>query len=209
MNQEWRVDERYANVLEALFVNFPTILRGQSGAYLPLGNSPLNASSNRTRPVALGLANLNRYIMTNYLSLLGWIGVFAICVALWPWLSDAGTTQSLAIRIIPPTATPVVVENSGVIVVTARPLPTPTPTPVPARVVQTANLRVGPGTDFAIKDLIEAEKRIRLVGQALIPGDEPWYRLDNGLWIYGPLVNELTVALPIVEVRFINVVESP
>lgn len=210
--KEWRLAERHADLLESLFTNFPKILRQQSGASLPLGSSPYNYSNNGPFSRPLGYVRNQRLIKTDRLSLVAWIAIVGICIALWPWLSEGDTPSSLAVLIGQSTGGVATSgETTGVAVQAAptvsqsqaTPIPTATakPTALPATgtVFQTANLRAGPGTEYEIVGQLENEDRVNVTGQVLVPGSFSWYRLDNGLWIYSQLVSGPSAIVPIIE----------
>lgn len=63
-----------------------------------------------------------------------------------------------------------------------------------------SNLREAPTTQSAIGDTIKAGGTLVLTGQK--EGYDPdgtWYRLDSGLWIYGPLVTAVPADLPVLD----------
>lgn len=67
----------------------------------------------------------------------------------------------------------------------------------PARANRRANLRNGPGTNYAIIGQVQAGQRLQIVGQNQA-GD--WFKLHDGPWIAAFLVNRVEVGLPIAEV---------
>lgn len=92
----------------------------------------------------------------------------------------------------PPLATPVP---------TAQPLalllPTPTPAPIyiEAIVNDVANLRDGPGTDFAIVGKVAVGERVEIAGQS---ENGEWYRLADDAWIAAFLVEPPIAPPPVV-----------
>lgn len=59
-----------------------------------------------------------------------------------------------------------------------------------------ANLRAGPGTNFAVVGSAQAGDALDIVGQN---GDGTWFVLANGAWIAAFLVNNAPTGLPVVE----------
>lgn len=83
---------------------------------------------------------------------------------------------------------------------TERPLATATKTPtailgqVTGRVLRNANLRAGPGKEFAVIGTVTARQTLVIVGSNA-KGD--WYRLENGMWIAAFLVGGLSKPVPV------------
>lgn len=67
----------------------------------------------------------------------------------------------------------------------------------PAMANQSANLRNGPGTSYAIVGHVQAGQRLQIVGQDQTGN---WFKLSDEAWIAAFLVNRVEVGLPIVEV---------
>lgn len=67
----------------------------------------------------------------------------------------------------------------------------------PAMTNRPANLRSGPGTDYAIVGYAQAGQRLQIVGQ-----DQSgyWFKLSDDAWIAAFLVNRVVVGLPIIDV---------
>jgi uncharacterized protein YgiM (DUF1202 family) len=89
-----------------------------------------------------------------------------------------------------PTPTPTtVLTTTGVTTPTVAPILVPTPTPVPQVILPTvttnANLRAGPGTQFALLGGTIAGQTINIVARNEA-GD--WFLLDNGGWVAAFLV---------------------
>ena len=86
---------------------------------------------------------------------------------------------------IPPTLTP-----------TEAPTLTPTSTPVPAqaRTKVNANLRAGPGVNYALVGKLPVDTEIQPVSQTV---DRLWLKLDTGAWIFAELVDEVPLGLPV------------
>ncbi len=81
----------------------------------------------------------------------------------------------------PPTNTPLLPTPTAV-------LPTPTPEGPAGRiatVVTLANLRLGPGLEHEVQDVLEPDTRIVVLEQS---EDGEWWQLTAGSWIYGSLV---------------------
>ena len=82
----------------------------------------------------------------------------------------------------------------------AQLLPTPTPpaadaaTAPNAVVVENANLRAGPGTDYALAGRAEAGQPVTLRART---ADSSWYQLDGNLWIAAFLVADAPAELPV------------
>ena len=67
---------------------------------------------------------------------------------------------------------------------------------VSAVVESNANLRTGPGLDYAVVDGVLAGQFLNLTGTATAADGSLWYRLTNGLWIYSDLVTLSAAGLP-------------
>lgn len=81
---------------------------------------------------------------------------------------------------------------------TAAPTDTPTAAPVTAPVASgNANLRAGPGTDYAVIGGVVAGQALEISG---VSGNGQWYQLASGMWISAQLVNGAPPAstLPVV-----------
>lgn len=232
--REWCIPLRHATVLEELFVNFPKILRGQSGAVMPIGTSPYSRSVDASffgfgRAQNTRTQNFNQNpqqasqtkVSPNWLTLLTWLAIGILFVALLPWLTE-GTTPSLATLInqqsavsSEPTATvaiaaaPVESAIQAAPAATRTPRPTPTPRSAQGTVFQTANLRSGPGTDYEVRQQLQGGETVNVIGQVLVPGSFSWYQLDSGLWIYSQLVSGPSTEVPVVEVPSTEAEESP
>lgn len=209
VHEEWQVSERYTHVLEALFGNFPTILRRQSGVYLPLGNSPHNLAAmssyiGSVRTAAADSRQTARVLTGKGMSILGYLTVAAICLALWPWLADdnnnwlPSNVAAPATSVREASSRPLQTPALSVVATPPTPaiVPQPTPDAIVAIVSSPANLRAGPGTDYEIQGQLDAGERINVTGQIIVPGSFSWYRLDNGLWIYSQLVGGMSKAPP-------------
>ncbi|HAJ36728.1 MAG TPA: hypothetical protein DCL15_13665 [Chloroflexi bacterium] len=94
----------------------------------------------------------------------------------------------------PPPATPTPAGQSLALL-----LPTPTPTTVPAYIETTvnevANLRAGPGTDFAIIGKATPGDIVQVAGQN---ASGEWYQLADGAWIAAFLVEPPIAPPPVV-----------
>ncbi|MEM7125841.1 MAG: hypothetical protein AAF702_05920 [Chloroflexota bacterium] len=198
---EWRVDSGYEHVLESLFVNFPAIMRNHSGAYLPPTPSPYHRSMGSLTSL---LNQSLGYLYANLITWSLWLLIPLIGLALWTWLN----IQSANLDQNQPAAEPLstalgIPEQAGE--QGARPLATATP-PSPTRatqvtakvtVLQTANLRTGPGTDFEVREQVSSGLELILTGQVVPPDDDYiWFRLDSGLWIHSQLVSGPSITLP-------------
>ncbi|MBE2236427.1 MAG: hypothetical protein IAE81_01475 [Caldilineaceae bacterium] len=77
-------------------------------------------------------------------------------------------------------------------------LPTPTPAPVTieATVKEKANLRKGPGTEYAVAGSAVLGEQILLAGQT---ADGAWYKLANGAWIAAFLIEAPASQPPVVD----------
>ncbi|MCS6828738.1 MAG: SH3 domain-containing protein [Caldilinea sp.] len=118
-----------------------------------------------------------------------------------PILDAAGLTmRDLRDRATPtpePTPTPTLEPTPQVNLLQLLPTPTPTPAGVEAVVLDTANLRAGPGTEFERVGSVRAGDTLRLVGRL---ADGSWYQLENGAWIAAFLVEAPVAELPVVAV---------
>ena len=76
-------------------------------------------------------------------------------------------------------------------------LPTPTPAPafIEVTVNEAANLREGPGTDFAIVGKAASGQTLQIAGQS---EDGEWYKLADGAWIAAFLVEPPIAPPPVV-----------
>ena len=103
----------------------------------------------------------------------------------------------------PPTATPVPTAQS-----LAMLLPTATPTPayVEAHVIDAANLRGGPGTDYSRTGSVGAGETIQLAGRS---ANGEWYQLADGSWIAAFLIEVAENSLPVVEAPTDADMQSP
>jgi hypothetical protein len=85
---------------------------------------------------------------------------------------------------------------------TVTPVPAPTATPLPPPTGPTvnteANVREGPGTNFAVTDSISPGTAVELIDQNAA-GD--WYQLANGMWIAAFLVDQSPSDLPVTAVQ--------
>jgi hypothetical protein len=155
-----------------------------------------------------------------------WIIIFVLAtyIAATTFLPriDALNEKTQASQSLVATWTPIVIERTVEVVVTATRAPTslvvpiadaatqePTPTPIPdtpaptatpeiivATVVREANLRTGPGTNYDIAGGVSTGTSLDIVGRNAM-GD--WYQLASGTWIFSQLVNNAPQSLPIVE----------
>jgi cytoskeleton protein RodZ len=78
----------------------------------------------------------------------------------------------------------------------AAPTPEPTPPPATATVNTGANLRGGPGTDYAILGGLPAGQAIAITGRS---ADSTWYVLSDGSWVFAELVSNPPADAPVVE----------
>ena len=62
--------------------------------------------------------------------------------------------------------------------------------------LKSANLRGGPGTDYAVEGGVTTGQELTLVGRTL---DSTWYKLSNGMWIASFLVGNAPISLPVAE----------
>lgn len=197
--REWQVDCGYEHVLTALFVNFPSVMRNQSGAYVPPIPSSYNHSGGRL------INALNQAIGYLYGSLLTWslwLLIPLMGFALWTLLNSQSINLILNLPRIEVLDNPIQVQPE---VEVTQPPPTVTQIPPTSTtqvianvtVLQTANLRAGPGTDFEVREQVSSGEELVLTGQVLPPGDTYiWFRLENGLWIYSQLVSGPATTLP-------------
>jgi len=74
-------------------------------------------------------------------------------------------------------------------------VPAPAPTPAGPRAAESANLRGGPGTAYAVVGGVEAGQVLAVTGQS-VAGD--WYRLENGAWIAAFLVADAPAGVAVV-----------
>lgn len=79
---------------------------------------------------------------------------------------------------------------------TIIPIPTTMPERLSPFVASSANLRAGPGTNYAIVGGMPASSPLSITGRNE-SGD--WYKLDDNSWIFAPLVSNAPDSLPIVE----------
>lgn len=114
------------------------------------------------------------------------------------------TVTPAARRLLVPTATPVLTTTlafTGTLLTqpvrTRRAPAAPlSPTRVPGAVtLRNANLRAGPGTNYAIVGGVPAAEQLDLVGHT---GDGSWYQLRDGRWIAAFLVQPGSAPLPTV-----------
>jgi len=84
------------------------------------------------------------------------------------------------------------------IVITPTEPARPTATPIPSGPTanRKANLRSGPGTNYAVAGSAQQGQALRITGRTAA-GD--WYRLDSGAWIAAFLVNGVPTGLNVVE----------
>ncbi len=76
-----------------------------------------------------------------------------------------------------------------------EPTPAP-PTTATAVVLQGANLRNGPSTDFGIVGAAQQGETVTLVGRS---ADGAWFQTQAGAWIFGQLLDNAPADLPVVE----------
>lgn len=70
---------------------------------------------------------------------------------------------------------------------------TPFPAATSLTVNRNANLRAGPGTNYAIVGTVQGGQRLTLSGRT---GDGAWYQLESGAWIAAFLVNSAGATQP-------------
>lgn len=89
-------------------------------------------------------------------------------------------------------------------------LPTPTPTSaatfIETTVNDAANLRAGPGTDFAIIGKAASGETVQVVGQN---ASGEWYQLADGAWIAAFLVEPLIAPPPVVTTNTPALADTP
>ncbi|WP_297633547.1 SH3 domain-containing protein [Caldilinea sp.] len=81
----------------------------------------------------------------------------------------------------------------------------PTAPPTVPVVVNNANLRAGPGTNYPIVGGMSAHQTVTVIGRNST-GD--WLQLDDGAWIAAFLVSNAPPNLPIVNVASVNVAST-
>lgn len=91
-----------------------------------------------------------------------------------------------------PTPIPTAVPTAAPVV---QPVILPTEPPAGATVNNGANLRSGPGTDYAVVNTAAAGTPLTLIGRNQV-GD--WYQTDSGVWISAGLVSNAPIALAVV-----------
>lgn len=114
----------------------------------------------------------------------------ALAVVLPTW-TNTPDAQPTATDLPAPTATP---EPPPPTLSAPTALPPATSAPVANDV---ANLRDGPGTDYAIAGSAAPGEALAVVGQT---ADGTWFQLSSGLWIAAALVDGVAGALPVVGV---------
>ena len=107
-------------------------------------------------------------------------------------IADTPTPTQQPTRTHTPTASPTATDTSTP---TPQPTATFTPTPRPAVNVQ-ANLRAGPGTNYAIVGGRNDGDEVHPIAQT---HDGLWLELSGGQWIYAPLVDNPPTNLPIAQ----------
>ena len=116
-----------------------------------------------------------------------------------PILDHPGLTVKTAKTALTPTPAPFTPPPTPAPTMQSLALLLPTPTPAPAYIETTvnekANLRDGPGTDFAIIGSTNAGDIIQLTG---ISADGEWYQLADGAWIAAFLVVPPVAPPPVV-----------
>lgn len=185
---EWHIRRDYFFVLDKLFVNFPHILFETEAGYRPTFVNTLPHVSNQDTVSSNSLRQITFTVL--------WIAM----AGLWSWWLISGqnrlnesdiqatladdneqtTQQGEPLTITAPTATQEIPH------VTVAKTPTAvTQVGVALVVVQRlSNLRAGPGTEFAIEGQVNRGENLVSTGRFRTAGDEVWYRLANGLWIF-------------------------
>jgi hypothetical protein len=125
------------------------------------------------------------------------------------------TSTGMPTQTMTPTATPLPINTAtGTALPTATPLPTTTATALPDVVIVAdtvapaavasgavaggnANLRSGPGTDFAIVGGVVDGESLEIVGRN---ADGTWYQLANGHWVAAFLVEGAAASIPVAPV---------
>lgn len=110
---------------------------------------------------------------------------------------------------LPVTGTAAITEAAPAITATeATPLeitvPPATEAP-PPRITSVANLRAGPTTDAEILGQIDANTQITITGRN---SDGSWYRLEDGSWVAGFLVENAPDVLPVIVEGNITILET-
>ena len=72
--------------------------------------------------------------------------------------------------------------------------PTSTSVPVQAHTTVHANLRAGPGINYALVGKLPADTNVQPISQTV---DRLWLKLDTGAWIFAELVDEVPLGLPV------------
>ncbi len=105
-----------------------------------------------------------------------------------PSIKATSTTSSTAIA---PSVGVTTLSDTRLPTIISLTTPTPSPTPVVviATVNENANLRAGPGTNYAKIGLVAKNKTVRLVR---INPTNDWYQLETGEWIAAFLVDSLS-----------------
>ena len=86
---------------------------------------------------------------------------------------------------IPPPPAPTEVPTSN---------PTSTPVPELAHTRVHANLRAGPGVQYAVVGQLPADTNVQPISQTV---DRLWFKLDSGAWIFADLVEDAPLGLPV------------
>jgi len=125
-------------------------------------------------------------------------GLVFIVKATGPWVISFSTSDSNDVfdaSAVSLKSNPYSPFNAGLEKPTATPASTPTPTLAPASIVisetdgtvnRSANLRAGPGTNFAIADSAKAGDKVEIVGKN---ADGSWLKLADDKWIAAFLVS--------------------
>lgn len=107
---------------------------------------------------------------------------------------SATTSISLLGRLPTPTPTKPAAEQHAPATSAAQ-TPAATPTPTGARAAEAANLRAGPGTEFARVGAVAADASLDVSGRT---ESGEWYQLEDGAWIAAFLVVDAPVDLPVI-----------
>lgn len=114
---------------------------------------------------------------------LRWLGLFFMLVWGLPILACGGSAEGAETPVAQSTLVPAGIAPTF----TPTTAPTDTPTPTTASVTNSnANLRSGPGTEFAVVGGVTAGTLLEVVAKN-VAGD--WYELEDGSWIAGFLVD--------------------